>query len=219
MRKKAKKRMNPLPLALCAAAAISGAWLGIVQFAMSRMDAKRESVPAQTGGEARQIYAVPAPAPRTAVMEDAVEKAQKPKPGHEARAKPQPKPKTEATAKHPVPGPAKKKPDLSAYTVNAIRSDGKSLLPKDTSLSVKDLNQRKLDAAKDKDQFTGGNGLLGDVYRGTKKFVDKVDEATLNASQKALGSVAKPNKATLRPSGGGVKLHLEIPPETVKLGR
>jgi hypothetical protein len=103
--------------------------------------------------------------------------------------------------------------------VNAIRSDGESLLPKDTSLSVKDLNQRQRDAAKEKDHFTGGNGLLGDVYRGTKRFVDKVDETTLNASRKALGSVAKPDKATLRPSGDGVKLHLEIPPETVKFGR
>ena len=103
--------------------------------------------------------------------------------------------------------------------MNAIRAEESSLLPEDTSLSARDLNERGKAAAKKQDPFSERKGLIGDVYRGAKGFVDSVDAATLDASRKALGSVAQPDKATIRPGGGGVRLHLEIPPETVRIGR
>ena len=112
----------------------------------------------------------------------------------------------------------KKEPDLSAYKVKAHSAEGETLLPKDTSLSVEDLNAQQKKSGEKKD-FDGGKGLIGDIYRGSKRLVDSMDAATLDATRRILGGVARPEKAKLRPGGGGVRLNIEIPPETVKIGR
>ena len=110
----------------------------------------------------------------------------------------------------------KKGLDLSAYDVPARSAGGESLLPENEALSARDLNAQQMKPEKGK-PWDGGRGWLGDVYRGAKRMVDSLDEATLDASKKALGSVADPSSAKIRPGGGGVKLHIEIPPETVNL--
>ncbi|MBQ9564475.1 MAG: hypothetical protein IJU98_02705 [Synergistaceae bacterium] len=220
-----KRRTNPLPLALCAAALVGGAWVGVVKIALSRLDAKPEGhsaiAPVRPSRRAPQVQAVPVE-PAKPIARELAERPE-PEPRASAPTPIKPQPQAAEKPKRPAPRPAAKTvnqtPDLSAYRVNAIRADRASLLPKDTSLSARDLNRAQAADNKKKAPFEGGEGLIGDVYRGTKRIVDSVDEATLNASRKALGGVAKPDKATLRPSGNGVRLHLEIPPETVRLGR
>ena len=108
---------------------------------------------------------------------------------------------------------------MSAYRVRAHRSEGEALLPEDTSLSVKDLNRQQTAGGGEKKGFDGGNSIIGDLYRGGRRLVDSMDAATLNATRHVLGDIARPDKAKLRPGGGGVRLNIEIPPESVRLGR
>lgn len=107
--------------------------------------------------------------------------------------------------------------DLSAYEVRAISSDKGALLPRDRSLSVQALSGRV--NVEKPEPYDGGKGWLGNAYRGAKRLVDSMDEATLNASQKALGRIAEPESAKIRLRGGKVRLHIEIPPEKVKIRR
>ena len=83
---------------------------------------------------------------------------------------------------------------------------------------MEDLNAQQK-KGRDEKEFDGGKGVIGDIYRGGKRLVDSMDAATLDATRHVFGSVARPEKAKLRPSGGGVRLNIEIPPETVKIGR
>ena len=104
-------------------------------------------------------------------------------------------------------------PDLSAYRVRARSSSGDSLLPGDSSLSAEALTESLKPQKKASRNDEGG--WVGDVYRGALRAVRSIDEATLAASRSALHGVADPSSARLRPGGGGVRLKIEIPPETI----
>lgn len=107
--------------------------------------------------------------------------------------------------------------DLSAYEVDAMSADARALLPRDKSLSSRELEGHM--KAAEKEPYDGGRGLLGDAYRGAQRIVGAVDEATLAASRKVLGSVAEPESAKIRPHGDGARLQIDIPPQSVKIGR
>ncbi len=106
--------------------------------------------------------------------------------------------------------------DLSAYRPQARSDRGKSCLPRDKSLSAKQLKERLgAGTASDDD----GKGFLGDLVRGTRRVLKSFDDATLDASRRALGSIARPDEAKIRPYGDGARLHIGIPADTVNLGR
>lgn len=109
------------------------------------------------------------------------------------------------------------KTDLSAYKVNSIRTSEGDLLPENKSATVSELNAA-MNAKRRSRTPDGGNGILGDIYRGAKNIIASTDEATLGASRRVLGGVAdiEIEKAKLRPGGGGVKLFLDIAPKTRK---
>lgn len=106
--------------------------------------------------------------------------------------------------------------DLSAYRPQARGDRGESCLPRDKSLSAKQLKERLgAGTASDDD----GKGFLGDLVRGTRRVLKSFDDATLDASRRALGSIARPDEAKIRPYGDGARLHIGIPADTVNLGR
>lgn len=129
-------------------------------------------------------------------------------PAEDARAHPPSKRPKAATAPRKAPA------DLSAYGVRARSAEGESYLPRDRSLSAAQLEGQLApkSASDDKD-----HGLLGDIARGARKIVKAVDDAALSASRRALGDVARPDKARIRPQGDGVRLHINIPAHTVDL--
>lgn len=104
--------------------------------------------------------------------------------------------------------------DLSAYGVRARSAEGESYLPRDRSLSASELEEHLAPRPTSDD---GAHGLLGDIARGARKIVKAVDDATLSASRRAFGDVARPDKARIRPQGDGVRLHIDIPAHTVDL--
>ncbi len=111
--------------------------------------------------------------------------------------------------------PAEKKPaapsstiDLSAYRVRARRASGEDYLPADGSLSPEQVKKAVNNGRNEEDW---GKGIVGDVVRGTQKIVKQADDATLDASRKALGTMASPDSAKIRPNGDGVRLHISIP--------
>ena len=106
--------------------------------------------------------------------------------------------------------------DLSAYRPQARSDRGESCLPRDKSLSAKQLKERLgAGTASDDD----GKGFLGDLVRGTRRVLKSFDDATLDASRRALGSIARPDEAKIRPYGDGARLHIGIPADTVNLRR
>ena len=106
--------------------------------------------------------------------------------------------------------------DLSAYRPQARSDRGESFLPRDKSLSAKQLKERLgAGTASDDD----GKGFLGDLVRGTRRVLKSFDDATLDASRRALGSIARPDEAKIRPYGDGARLHIGIPADTVNLRR
>ena len=118
----------------------------------------------------------------------------------------------------PRSAPARKSApaDLSAYRPQARSDRGESCLPRDKSLSAKQLKERLgAGTASDDD----GKGFLGDLVRGTRRVLKSFDDATLDASRRALGSIARPDEAKIRPYGDGARLHIGIPADTVNLGR
>ena len=198
-----------LTIALCLAAVLGGAWICLLHAVLSQ----RESAPRVTAPAPAPVTELAEAAPLTLPEPEEPVALARPKASPQPAAQPASKPKK--TARQDT---AKKEPDLSAYKVKAHRAEGESFLPKDTSLSVEALNAQQK-KGRDEKGFDGGKGLIGDIYRGGKRLVDSMDAATLDATRRILGSVARPEKAKLRPSGDGVRLNIEIPPETVKIGR
>ena len=107
--------------------------------------------------------------------------------------------------------------NLNSFKVKAIKADEDDFMPEDTSKSLNDL-KLELNKKKASKTFDGGKGLIGDIYRGAKKIVEGADKATLDTSRRVIGSAVDVDidKARLRPSGGGVKLHLDIAPKSKK---
>ncbi|MBQ7262258.1 MAG: hypothetical protein IJR14_00930, partial [Synergistaceae bacterium] len=143
-------------------------------------------------------------------------------------ARTSPSPTKAGRAKSDVPKKIERRAlDLSAYEVDAMSADAMSadamsadaraLLPRDKSLSPRELEGHM--KASEKEPYDGGRGLLGDAYRGAQRIVGAVDEATLDASRRALGRVAEPESAKIRPHADGARLHIDIPPQSVKIGR
>ena len=106
--------------------------------------------------------------------------------------------------------------DLSAYRPQARSDRGKSFLPRDKSLSAKQLKDNLAQHTVSDDD---GKGFLGDLVRGARRALKSFDDATLDASRRALGNIARPDEAKIRPYGDGARLHIDIPADTVNLGR
>ena len=106
--------------------------------------------------------------------------------------------------------------DLSAYRPQARSDGGESCLPRDKSLSAKQLKEHLTQHTVSDDD---GKGFLGDLVRGTRRALESFDDATLDASRRALGSIARPDEAKIRPYGDGARLHIGIPADTVNLRR
>lgn len=217
-----------LTIALCLAAALGGAWLCLLHAVLSqRGSAPRAAAPLQEAAPVPEATPVTELANAEPVMLPEPEEPAAPAepqensaphsssaPSHPTQPGTPPAPKPRRAAHQ---GTDKKEPDLSAYRVRAHSAEGESFLPRDTSLSAKDLNAQQ--QGRTEKEFDGGKGIIGDIYRGGKRLVDSMDAATLDATRRVLGSVARPEKAKLRPSGDGVRLNIEIPPESVKIGR
>ena len=109
------------------------------------------------------------------------------------------------------------KRNLDSFKVKALKADEDDFMPEDKSSSLNDLKS-ELNKKKESKKFDGGKGLIGDIYRGAKKIVEGADKATLDTSRKVIGETMNVDidKARLRPSGGGVKLHLDIAPKSKK---
>lgn len=99
--------------------------------------------------------------------------------------------------------------DLSAYKVRAMRASGGDYLPEDESLSPEEIKEAV--NHNDHNETDWGKGVIGDVVRGAQKIVKQADDATLGASRKALGTMASPDSAKVRPDSDGVRLHINIP--------
>ena len=115
-------------------------------------------------------------------------------------------------AKKNSPAGAKGAWDLSAYRVRPRVADAAGYLPgagRPPGAEISGTGAGK--------KFDAGGGLAGDVYRGVQRFVASMDAATLDASRRALSPIAKPADAKIRPHGRGVRLHIDIPPETVRI--
>ena len=106
--------------------------------------------------------------------------------------------------------------DLSAYRPQARSDRGESFLPRDKSLSAKQLKENLGPGTVSDDD---GKGFLGDLVRGARRVLESFDDATLDASRRALGSIARPDEAKIRPYGDGARLHIGIPADTVNLRR
>ncbi len=218
-----------LTITLCLAAALGGAWLCLLHAVLSqRGSAPRAAAPLQEAAPVPEAAPVTELANAEPVMLPEPEEPAAPAEPQRNSAAPHspttpPQPARPATQPAPKPrrathqGTDRKEPDLSAYRVRAHSAEGESFLPRDTSLSAKDLNAQQ--QARTEKEFDGGKGIIGDIYRGGKRLVDSMDAATLDATRRVLGSVARPEKAKLRPSGDGVRLKIDIPPESVKIGR
>ena len=109
------------------------------------------------------------------------------------------------------------KRNLDSFKVKALKADEDDFMPEDTSKSLNDL-KLEFNKKKESKKFDGGKGLIGDIYRGAKKIIEGADKATLDTSRKVIGETMNVDidKARLRPSGGGVKLHLDIAPKSKK---
>ena len=106
--------------------------------------------------------------------------------------------------------------DLASYRVTAKRASKNDYLPTDESLKVSDLENRF--NGKKVDEDWAGDGFAGNVLRSATHVVQTIDGATLDASQNALKNVASPDRATVRPSSNqGVRLHIDIPTDSLKL--
>ena len=114
--------------------------------------------------------------------------------------------------------PAPKAPpaDLSAYRPQPRGAQEESYLPQDKSLSAKRLKGHLAEKNVSDDE---GKGLLNDIIRGGRRVLKSVDDATLSASRRAFGDIARPEEAKIRPYGDGARLHIGIPAHTVNLGR
>ena len=123
-----------------------------------------------------------------------------------------------AAGRGPRSAPARKSApaDLSAYRPQARSDRGESFLPRDKSLSAKQLKENLGPGTVSDDD---GKGFLGDLVRGARRALESFDDATLDASRRALGSIARPDEAKIRPYGDGARLHIGIPADTVNLGR
>ena len=121
------------------------------------------------------------------------------------------------TQGHSVPQRPQRLPaDLSAYRPKARSAEGEGYLPQDRSLSAAQLKGQLTAPAASDDE---GHGFFDDVVRGTRRILKSVDNTTLDASQRAFGSIARPESAKIRPYGNGARLHIDIPAHTVDLKR
>ena len=114
------------------------------------------------------------------------------------------------------PHPQRLPADLSAYRPKARSAEGEGYLPQDRSLSAAQLKGQLTAPAASDDE---GHGFFDDVVRGTRRILKSVDDTTLDASQRAFGSIARPESAKIRPYGDGARLHIDIPAHTVDLKR
>ncbi len=212
-----------LSIALCLAAALGGMWFCLLHAALSQKErAPRAETPMQQTASIPELakaepVILPEPEEPAAPTESQNESALR----SPSTSTFPPRPATPPTSKPRRAAPQdtnRKSTDLSAYKVKALSAKGEDYLPRDTSLSAKDLNAQQKKSSNEKG-FDGGKGVLGDIYRGGKRLLDSMDAATLDATRRVLGNVARPEEAKLRPSGGGVRLKIEIPPESVNIGR
>lgn len=113
------------------------------------------------------------------------------------------------SAKKPSPGRRAPSPaaDLSRYRVKARRTASGDYLPGDDMT----LAQVREDVNRNDNEEDWGKGVVGDVLRGAQKVVRRTDDATLDASRKALGTMASPDSAKIRPNADGVRLQINIP--------
>lgn len=114
------------------------------------------------------------------------------------------------------PHPQRLPADLSAYRPKARSAEGEGYLPQDRSLSAAKLKGQLTAPAASDDE---GHGFFDDVVRETRRILKSVDDTTLDASQRAFGSIARPESAKIRPYGDGARLHIDIPAHTVDLKR
>ena len=91
----------------------------------------------------------------------------------------------------------------------ARRSASDDYLPDDDSMTLTQVRENVNRNGDNKEDW--GEGVVGDVIRGAQKVVRRADEATLDASRKALGNMASPDSAKIRPDGDGVRLRINIP--------
>lgn len=106
--------------------------------------------------------------------------------------------------------------DLSAYKPQARRAQEESWLPRDRSVPAEGLEGHLVSRQASNDE---GHGVLGNIVRGARRVLKSVDDATLDASRRALGGIARPEEAKIRPYGDGARLHIDIPAHTVELRR
>ena len=99
--------------------------------------------------------------------------------------------------------------DLSAYKIQPRQASKEDYLPVDESMTTAQVKNSINGRGGEGEDW--GEGWIGDVMRGAQNIVKKVDDTTLDASRKALGDVASPDKATVRPGSDGVLLHINIP--------
>ena len=107
--------------------------------------------------------------------------------------------------------------DLSTYKVQPRRAGKEEYMPDDESLTKEELKEAV-------NRNAGGSeweaeGLVGNIIQGAKNVIDKVDDVTLDASRSALGSVASPDSAKIRPQSDGVNLRIKIPTDGLHIGR
>ncbi|NLL36748.1 MAG: hypothetical protein GX256_04410 [Fretibacterium sp.] len=103
--------------------------------------------------------------------------------------------------------------NLSAYKPQARHAEKEVYLPPDRSQRASDLKRNLTPPAGEME----GEGLIYDVARAAKKTLDTVDDAALRGAKWALGDVASPDKATVRPDSSGLRLHIDVPAHTLKL--
>ena len=205
-----------LPMLLCAAALAAGGMASVF------LGVRREAPSPPRPDSAPPAQAIPAlrpvlPDTPPAQESDAEQGRATPSKADTAQGARSPSSNARGTQGHSVPQRPQRLPaDLSAYRPKARSSDGEGYLPQDRSLSAARLKGQLTAPAASDDE---GHGFLDDVVRETRRVLKSVDDATLDASQRAFGSIARPESAKIRPYGDGARLHIDIPAHTVDLKR
>ncbi len=187
-----------LPLLLfCIAALAAGMVLGV------RYERAGPRPAPQEKASSRSELAVPFPEP----------------PSGDAAEREPAAPAADARSASPRPSRAGASPkgasDLSAFRPQARSARGEDYLPGDRSLPAERLEGHLAPKAASDDD---GHGVIGDVVREARRILRSVDDATLDASRRALGDIARPDDAKIRPYKDGARLHIDIPAHTVNLG-
>ena len=205
-----------LPMLLCAAALAVGGMVSVL------LGVRREAPSPPRPASAPPAQAIPALGPVLPDMPPAQETGPErgraaPSNADTAQGARSPSSNPKGTQDRSVPQRPQRLPaDLSAYRPKARSAEGEGYLPQDRSLSAAKLKGQLTAPTASDDE---GHGFFDDVVRETRRILKSVDDTTLDASQRAFGSIARPESAKIRPYSDGARLHIDIPAHTVDLKR